>query len=128
MTKELKEIIHDYGNVGGDVTEYIRLIRRKALKHEAQYLPSIKKLHSIEEEFKPVSELETLEALIEYEYLTLICLHHRRVYYRGSYRHGCPELPDYLYDTLEARVEALRDILPKDLIPSRNILLDTAGY
>ncbi|MBY7649524.1 MAG: DNA ligase [Candidatus Liberibacter europaeus] len=122
MTKDIKEAIHDYEAFNPDASARLKLIQR-AQKHEAQYLPSEKTLYSIVKNFKPCHQLSTIEALIEFEYLTLICLHHRRNYYRLYIG-----IPDGLYDDLEARVEALRKVIPPEFIPPKHILLDNIGY
>ncbi|WP_045960608.1 hypothetical protein [Candidatus Liberibacter solanacearum] len=76
---------------------------------EAQFLPTRKELMAFLKKAKPVEKLSSLEAYVELEYLTKICLHHQKWYYRLS----DPRIEDRLYDQLENRTKNILDIHPQ---------------
>ncbi|MBA5724281.1 hypothetical protein [Candidatus Liberibacter sp.] len=95
-------------------------------KAETKFLKvSEKQLFAILKKSTPISELTETEAMVDLEYLTLICLHHRRAYYRC----GILKLElesDCTYDLVEERALEIQERFPH-LAPSPS-LLDAAEY
>ncbi|ONI59098.1 hypothetical protein AYJ09_01585 [Candidatus Liberibacter solanacearum] len=82
---------------------------KRLLLLEAQFLPTRNKLMVFLKKAKPVEKLSSLEAYVELDYLTKICLHHQKWYYRLS----DPQIEDWIYDQLENRAKNILDIHPQ---------------
>lgn len=95
--------------------------QNKLLKFEAKFLPSPVQLSTLANNKKKLSN--KYEAMIEIRYLTDICLHHRRRYYRLSE----PLITDVLYDMLENRLEYLGKLYP-ELVGKDHPVLHRVGY